>query len=732
MNATTPLDRLAAACDIEPGYTDIWQREHVIGDDSKRALLAAMGVAAGDDAEVLESLATLEAEARGRLAPEVLVIRQNEPAMLPIETDAADGAVLCWTLVSEEGERFSGEAAITDLAEIDRAVQSDPSGKTPERALPLPADLPLGYHRCTLTLSDAVSGETDLIITPKRAYWPSCLDRPGGLTGVTAPLYGLRSGRNAGLGDFADLVSLTEAIAPFGADFVGINPVHALFPAQPDRISPYAPSSRTALNVLLIAIDELPEFSRSDKAQAILARPESKTSLQALRSSDLVDYPKVAALKLDLLEALFESFLTLPATSKRRADFQRFVDGEGERLQRHARFEALSEHLLTQDATLTDWHDWPTAYQDPASEKVQTFAEVHEDRVTFYAYLQWLARDQLGQAQASTKKTRMALGLYLDLAVGVAPDGAEAWSDRELLIDDVRIGAPPDDFNPDGQNWGLLPLSPRALRARGYRPFAEMLRSTMRMAGAVRIDHVLGLARSFWLPTAAGIPGSYIRYPMRDLLGVVALESHRERCVVIGEDLGTVPSNLRAALDDHALLGCRLLYFEREEEGDFKPASAYAKASIASTGTHDLPTLRGFWQGRDIDWRERLGLFADPDQPERDRLERRDTMKRLLHLLATEGLLPDDIDPNRPPSAMPQSLVDACHRFLSRTPAALKAVQLEDALGAAEQANLPGTTHEHPNWRRKLDVAVEDLATERRLANALRLAGGAVKDASQN
>ena len=267
------------------------------------------------------------------------------------------------------------------------------------------------------------------------------------------------------------------------------------------------------------------------------------------------------------------------------------------------------------------------------------------------------------------KKNGMALGLYLDLAVGVAPDGAEAWSDQGLLIDDVRIGAPPDDFNPDGQNWGLLPLSPSTLRARGYRPFIDMLESSMRHADALRIDHVLGLARSFWLPTNPDIPGAYIRYPMRDLLALVALSSHRHHCIVIGEDLGTVPTFFRTALNEQGLLGCRLLYFEREEEGSYRPASAYPKACIASIGTHDLPTLKGFWQGRDIDWRERLELYADTAHAHHDRSERQRTKKQLLYLLEKENLLPGGIDPDRPPATMPRTLVDAFHRFLGHTPA---------------------------------------------------------------
>ena len=698
MTPPTPLNRLAEAYDIEPGYTDIWQRHHVIGAETKRALLEAMGVPASSDAEIRASLAAIDEKMAACAMPGGVVEREGEPIMLPAPADIGEHAKLSWTIVTEEGERHEGQVITDDLP----VIEETEGDVRPRKMLSLLADLPLGYHRCSVVVDDEIIGETSIIVTPKRAYWSDDLNREGGLVGVTAPLYGLRSGRNAGLGDFADLAELAGTLAPLGAAFIGINPVHALFPRQPARISPYSPSSRMFLNVLMIALDQVPEVAGSNDARAILAEPVGEALLQKLRAADLVDYPKVAAFKFRVLEAAFETFLALPESASRRSDFRRFVEAGGERLRRHARFEALSEHLLAEDATLADWHDWPAAYQAPESDAVQAFATAHDHRVTFFAYLQWLAQDQLGKAQASAKKTGMALGLYLDLAVGVAPDGAEAWSDQGLLVDDVRIGAPPDDFNPDGQNWGLLPLSPSALRARGYRPFIDMLESSMRHADALRIDHVLGLARSFWLPTDPDIPGAYVRYPMRDLLGLVALSSHRQRCVVIGEDLGTVPRFFRSALDEQGLLGCRILYFEREEEGSYRPSSAYPQSCIASIGTHDLPTLKGFWQGRDIDWRERLGLYADTAHAHRDRSERQRTKKQLLYLLEKENLLPDGIDPDRPPATMPRTLVDAFHRFLGRTPAALKVVQLEDLVGADEQAQ-PARHH-----RRLSELAAQD------------------------
>ncbi len=725
MNASSPLDCLAGLYGIEPGYTDIWQQDHRIGADTKRALLAAMGVPADSGAEIEASLDRARKKTLGRQLPEVVVFRAGADIALSLTSDIARQDRLAWSVVSEEGEAFSGEAETGDLQVIDRDMTQ--GRKRLHLALPLADRLQPGYHRCTVTLGNGVEIETEIVITPRRAYWPDGLDREGGLVGVTAPLYGLRSGRNAGIGDFSDLSALAETLAPLGASFVGINPVHALFPSQPLRFSPYAPSSRSFLNIQMIALDQVPELARSPEAEAILSRPDIRTLLNALRADSSIDYPAVARIKLTVLEALFETFLGLDVSSPRRMAFRAFVEAGGERLARHIRFEALAEYFMREDETLTDWHDWPTAYQSPGTEAVQAFADKHHDRVSFYGYLQWLAATQLEQAQndataaGGANAAGGAIGLYLDLAVGVAADGAEAWSDQEALVNGVRIGAPPDDFNPNGQNWGLLPFSPQALHARRFRPFIDLLRQNMRHASALRIDHVLGLARSFWLPADRDVPGAYIRYPMQDLLGLVALESQRQRCIVVGEDLGTVPSSLRSALSDHGLLGCKLLYFERDEAGARRPASTYAKASIASISTHDLPTLKGFWEGRDIDWRKRLGLYPDQEKPIADREEREKQKAELLQLLDAEGLLPENVDPTRPPQTLPWSLVEAFHQFLASTPAALKAIQLEDALGAIEQANLPGTIDEHPNWRRKISVPLEKLSAERGLSALLRL-----------
>lgn len=713
MNAETPLDRLAKAYGIQPGYEDIWQRHHEISAETKRKLLGAMGVHADSDKAIAGSLEAIVEKRAKSLIQEVLVQREDERITLPVIAKKHCKGRFAWSFQSEEGAEKAGEGSLEDLEVVERI---DAGGAVSlGYALALPIQPAPGYHRCTLVLDEMESAEVEIIVSPKTAFLPDELKGPGSLTGLMAPLYGLCSKRNAGIGDFADLAALATATAPLGAGFVGINPTHALFPTMPGRISPYAPSNRHRLNVLMIALDDVPELEQSGVARDLMESPEGAAALGHLRAADLVDYPAVTAFKLKVLEALFESFVRLPEDTLRKAAFRDFREAAGTSLVNHTRFDTLTERILLDDPVAANWRRWPDGYRTPKGPLIEAFAEQQAERITFYAYLQWLADEQLANAQRHAIDAGMTLGLYRDLAVGVAPDGAEAWADQDALVDGVRIGAPPDDFNPDGQNWGLLPLSPSALRAKRYRPFIDLIRNNMRHAGMLRIDHVIGLAKSFWQPLEEDVPGAYVSYPLDDLLGLVALESVRNRCVVVGEDLGTVPDTLRTALDDRDLLGCRLVYFERDGNDACRPAVAYPRNSIASIGTHDLPTLRGFWEGNDIAWREKLGQYSDTSAYLADRKERESWKIKLLQVLRAERLLPDGIDPGRPPATLQPPLALAFHRFLGKTTARMKAVQLEDIVGASEQANLPGTVDEYPNWRRKIVVTLDDLAADEHL-----------------
>jgi 4-alpha-glucanotransferase len=387
----------------------------------------------------------------------------------------------------------------------------------------------------------------------------------------------------------------------------------------------------------------------------------------------------------------------------------------------------LREHFAAGDAARADWHAWPQAHRDPDSPAVAGFAERNRHRVDFLAWLQWLADQQLGAAAAMAAERGMAVGLYRDLAVGADRAGAETWANAAAVVSGAQVGAPPDIYNPAGQDWGLPPFHPRALRDEGYRSFVELVRANMRHAGGLRIDHVMGLQQLYWVPQGQKpSAGAYVRYPMEDLIGILALESHRRRCLVVGEDLGTVPEGFRERMAAANILSYRVLFFEQEAEtGAFLPPDAYPALALAVVGSHDLPTLRGWWEGRDIELKERLDLFPEPGEAARQRAARERDKEQLLQALRREGLLQDDEEPDIP------RLARAAHAFLARSPSVLAMAQIDDLTDEADPVNVPATSDEHPNWRRRLSMTLEELATRPRfvdIAEIFRAERGAPRD----
>lgn len=527
----------------------------------------------------------------------------------------------------------------------------------------------------------------------------------GRIWGVTCQLYGVRSERNSGMGDFEDLAQLAELAARAGADFVGVNPVHALFYADAGRFSPYAPSSRLFLNPLYIAVDPLPGARAEPGAAAA----------RAARASELVDYLQVARLKRGAFESGYQTFCVASARPGNAGmrDFKRFCAERGTALHRFALYEALSEALVAR-GYYSGWHTWPAVYRSPDSHAVRRFERENQARITFHKWLQWVAETQLKQAQQRAISAGMRIGLYLDLAVGVAPDGADTWSQPGTVVDGARIGCPPDMFNANGQDWGLAPLSPSALKARDFAPFEAMLRALMRSAGAARIDHAMGLTRLYWIPgNVRATEGAYVRFPGRDMLRRLARVSKEFGTVIIGEDLGTVPPGFRETMSDMEIQGYRVLYFEREGDGSFRPPHAYSHKALACLSTHDLPTIKGWWRGSDIDQRKDSGL-ASPEQSAGMRAGRAHDRGLLLSALASAGLLPGDFESALGgaapmPADLPHDLCTAAHALLARAASRLVAVQLEDMVGMQDQANVPGTVHEHPNWRRKLPIKLNEI-----------------------
>ena len=700
------LDRISREFGISLDYADVWGERHAVPADTKRQFLDAMGVRGPDDADRAAAAQALTQRAwREPLSP-VYVLRAGAAPVLTVTLPAQMQAARRWRLSLESGARCEGEFDPGSAEVLERRSFDNIEYVRYRWALPeTPA---LGYHELSF---DGASTPALLVIAPDRCYEPAALAQGNRVWGFAAQLYALRSARNWGIGDFGDLREFVAHCANAGAALVGLNPLHALFPHNAEHASPYSPSSRLFLNMLYIDVEAIAEFPECEVARRTVAAPAFQSALAQLRARDTVDYRGVAARKREILELLYSDFRArhLAAATPTAQAFREFQQEAGAALERHAIYEALQEHLYRRDAGLWGWPVWPQEYRRPEAPAVAEFARTHRERVEFFQYTQWQADRQLQRAAAAAKG--LAIGLYRDLAVGVDRGGAEAWGNQDLYALDVSVGCPPDDFNLHGQNWGLPPMLPAALRAQAYAPYIATLRANMRYAGALRIDHVMGLLRLFWVPPdARATAGTYVQYPMDDLLGILALESQRRRCMVIGEDLGTVPDEIRVGLRQLGVLSYRLFYFERSANGDFKPPREYIETTTVAVTTHDLATLAGFWVGQDLTEKHGLGLFPSEEMYRNQVREREQDRRRLLQALAQERLLPPSIDARAatlPP--MSPALAVAIHTYLARTPAKILLVQVEDVLGQTIPVNLPGTSTERANWRLKLGTDLDTL-----------------------
>ena len=644
------LADLAEQAGVSPEWWGLDGSHHPVSAASKRALLEAMDLPAASNAQARESLWRLGEDSR-RALPACLVRRIGETLIVPVR-----GPQRWLTVELESGE-------------VDHHPVVDGEARLPA--------LPLGRHR--LRLDD---DQGALIVVPAMAFQHPALDEARRF-GLSAQLYALRRTGDQGVGDFTTLRLLAEGAAAQGAALLALNPLHALFPDDRERASPYYPSDRRFLDPLYLDLSALPDVRLPQAARALSALPA-------------VDYPKVWSLKSKALEASFARF-EKGASSHDRAGFESFVASGGETLAGFAAFQAIAE---TRPGA--PWSDWPAPLRDPASPGVAAFAAAHAERLRFHKYLQWLCEGQFAAAASGT----LDLGLCRDLAIGAAPDGAEAWAAGDRLAAGASIGAPPDAFAPQGQVWGLPPPIPRRATQEGYESFAALLRANMRHAGALRIDHVLGLARLFWVPQGAeGRDGAYVTNPMSDLLGVLALESAQARCLVIGEDLGTVADGLREGLTRTGVYSYRVLPFERDG-ATLRPPGAYPAKALACVSTHDLPPLAGWWEGIDLDERAALNLIPPNDLAEA-KTARHAERAALLDAIAAAGLgrgwaadSPFDAD-----------LSGAIHALVASSPSRLMLAQVEDLGGERIAVNLPGTDRERPNWRHRIDHPVEQVLT---------------------
>ena len=650
------LTDLAAAAGLLVHWTDAAGAPKVVSPESLRTILAAMGLPAATDAEIAQSremLARNRADASDFITADVSA-RVDLPCARPAVAETAH-------LVLEDGE-----ARVVALAQ------------TPQGVAFLAPEVP-GYHR--LAFDDR---EIVLAVAPPRAFTVEDAAPGRTLWGTAVQVYSLRDARAEPFGDFGALARFAAAAGRRGASALAISPVHALFLADESRYSPYAPSTRLFLNGLYADPAAVFGDSVADGGDA---------------GGDLIDWTSAIPAKRERLRKTYDAFRA-EAAGPRRAEFDAFCKAGGADLHQHAVFEALHARFFAEDEA-QGWRDWPEAFHDPQGSAVTGFAAAEADAVAFHLFLQWLADRSLGDAQTAARDAGMAVGLIADLAVGMDAGGSHAWSRRADLLDGLSVGAPPDLFQPHGQDWGIAAFSPQALKRSGYSAFLATLRAALRHAGGMRIDHAMGLRRLWVVPEGgASKDGAYLTYPFEDMLRLIKLESHRARAVVVGEDLGTVPDGFRETIGEAGVMGMRVLSFERDEDG-FIPPGRWPRGAMAMTATHDLPTVAGWWTGRDIDQAVELG---DANEAER-RSERAADRTALWSAFTDAGVATGA----EPPIDAPEFVVDAAALFTAATPCELALIPVEDLLGLVEQINLPGVVDGHPNWRRRLPDAADAL-----------------------
>lgn len=707
------LHQLARRHGIQPVYRDESGNQRVVPDQSLQGLLRLMGVAARTPQHVRESVLASKTMEWTKPVEETFVTPQSKLSAgwtlhIPLGAQLLSSIRITWTIRGEKKFRSTHQARGSSLKILARKKIN---GRLYLRVtLPFPRHLPLGYYALQWTIrtpSFREEGLSRLIVTPNRAYHPPSYKAGRKLWGLTVQLYGVRSERNWGIGDFGDLNDVVRwAGKELGAAMVGVNPLHALLPGE---ISPYSPSSRMFHHPLYLDMERIPEYRESPVVQRRVKSQAFQNTLAALRLCPTVDYDSVQDIKYTILEILYRLFLKhhLVPRSRRGMAFLRFIQQQGSNLEHFACFQALGETFSRTRSSRKKprgWQDWPQDFQDPLSPHVETFSRKHFARINFFRYLEWLCQDQLNEVKKTARRIHMPIGLYQDLAVGIDPKGYEAWAFQNQLVTEASIGTPPEVFSPNGQNWNLVPLSPEHLLQHGYEVFIKTFQSMMAGGGLLRIDHAMGLFRLFWIPR--GKPpaeGAYIHYPAEALLAILALESHKSQTTIVGEDLGTITPHIRETLSHAGLLSYRLLFFEKTKKGNFIPPRRYQQSAMVAVSTHDLPTLKGFWEGRDIHWKTQLNMYPDPKAAGKEGRARNNEKGKLLQALRKEGHLKGANSENlQAISSFTPELQQAVYAYLARTPSFLLAVSLEDLLGDTDTPNIPGApARDYPVWRMK-------------------------------
>ncbi len=716
MTESEILDRLAELAGIEPGWWDFFGKWRVVPAETKKVFLSAMGFSIDTPEGLQASLLEMETRSWRRWMDPIAVFDQtwrDTPSVLITVPARLDLQQILWSLTEEGGRSRSGIIQVNAMEWVEERWVGERLYK--RWRFRLPGMPPPGYHRLSMQMEAGCSSMV-LAVAPASAYAPPAVSNGRKAWGLATQVYALRSPSDWGIGSYATLKDLVIKATALGAATVGVNPLHALPFGRPDRYSPYFPSSRRLLNTAYIDIEEIPEFRECPEAQRMFASPGFQANLARVRGYPLVDYEQVFQLQRPMLEILYRWFKDthLAVTDARTKAYQTFCNQGSRPVRLISLFAAICNQFEKEG--IFYWREWPEAYRDPSSPAVADFAANHQEQIDYFSWMQFLAHEQLQAVHQAGVEAGAKIGLYLDLAVGIAGDGADAWVGQDVMAVGVSVGAPPDPLAPKGQDWGLVPFDPLALREAAYGPFLDVIRSNMQYAGALRIDHAMALQRLYWVPPGLDADqGAYVRYPVDDLFRLMVLESHRNKCLLIGEDLGTVPEGFRERMDRSGLFAYRVMMFE-QKDGCFKAPDAFDEQALSIFATHDLPSIRGYWNEADISARERLHLYPTPESGLAERANRKRERMRLIEALMDEGLLP----PGTPSEGIlsdeaADRLINAVHLYLARGKSRLMMVQIEDVLGLDTQMNLPGTTVEYPNWKRRFPVGVGEVVEDPRM-----------------
>jgi 4-alpha-glucanotransferase len=693
---------------IESNYTDAWGNAATIAPETKTRLLEVMGYQVKDPDVLLSQAQDFSHKAWLTPLNPVQVLRIGQGLQivlrLPIELVTDDYIAL---LTTEQGEQIKhgfcpADGQLTNVTYIEDI-------ELQEYIIDIPHKLPLGYHHLALVVEEDELASMTLIIAPVSCFKPESLVAGNKMWGLSVQLYCLRSDNNWGVGDFSDLSYLLASVAKQGANFVGLNPIHALYPANPEACSPYGPSSRRWLNFIYIDVTAVQGYEQQ-AIQEMVKTVDFQQQLDTVRNTDLVDYAGVTAIKLAVLTAIFEQqnnqYLT-KSTQLNKA-FKAFVKEGGQSLQTLAVYDSLQEHLAAQGKPCWGWPVFPQEYSDFNNPGVSQFAKKNATRVKFFLWLQFQAALQLEQANQVAASHNMDIGLYSDLAVGVSAGSAEVWGNKALYCTQASIGAPPDILGPLGQKWGLPPMDPEQLYEQKYQPIIDLFRANMQETGALRIDHVMALLRLWWVANDDDArQGGYVYYPVDDLLGILALESHRNSSVVIGEDLGTVPAEIRLKLAGNGVYSYRVFFFEQAPDGGFFSPADYPQQSMSTLTTHDMPTLAGYWHCHDLTLGKELGLYPNEEQLQGLYDSRHSNKQRILDSLHGHHSVNDEIGYDVTQVGMSQNLNAAMQVHMAGGSSDLLCLQLEDWLQMDKPVNVPGTHKEYPNWQRKLTQSLQ-------------------------